>query len=117
MGNALVAVVFLAYSFFGAVYPVARGAAIVVGLALLPWVVVKSLSFNANNTLFRGMRFRFRAGLTEAFGIYLVLPIIFTAGLAVPWVTIRSTRYLVSCLEVNLAEDDALKKIDTMGSI
>ncbi|GAB5559933.1 MAG: DUF898 family protein [Synoicihabitans sp.] len=255
IGNMLVAAVFLTYSFFGAVYPVARGAAILIGLALLPWVVVKSLSFNANNTLFRGMRFRFRAGLTEAFWIYLVLPIlipftlgfyypawarrkaafkmenhrygdaffsfsadtggffrpmffgglivfggamllglsvagyvaisddtipnetvlgvlglvvyggafftgrhfiyprvfnhiwnhtkldehcfmaqmrpgawmklqwvnllaiIFTAGLAVPWATIRNTRYLVSCLHVKLTEVDALEKIDTMGSI
>lgn len=255
VGNLLVGAIFLAYSFFGAVYPWARIGAVVIGLSLLPWVVVKSLSFNAYNTLHRGMRFRFRATLTEAFWVYLVLPIfiplsmgfyypawvrrkqafvlanhrfgdafmgfsgktgpifravffgglitmgglmlfsalilaftlannnqpppptiigalliicyggafytgrhytyphvfnhiwnhtqlddhgfrsqmragrwmklqwgnllaiIFTGGLALPWATIRSTKYLVSCLSLQLSEADALEKIDTMGSI
>lgn len=255
VGNLLVAALFLAYSFFGAVYPWARIAAVFIGLSLLPWVVVKSLSFNAYNTLYRGMRLRFRATLTEAFLVYLILPIlipfslgfyypawvrrkqafvlenhrfgdafmsfsgrtgpfframffgglivvggsavvaglvgyltfandgqpphqnliiammvvfyggafftgrhytyprvfnhiwnhtkldenrfqanmragawmklqwvnllaiVFTCGLALPWATIRSTRYLVSCLSVQLSDEDALEKIDTMGSI
>lgn len=94
VGNLLVGVLFLAYSFFGAVYPWARIGAVLIGLSLLPWVVVKSLSFNAYNTLYRGMRLRFRATLTEAFLIYLILPILipFTLGVYYPfWVRRKQT--------------------------
>lgn len=77
---------FLSYSFFGAVYPIARFSALVIGIALLPWIVVRSLGFNAHNTLYRGMRLRFRSGLTEACVVYLVLPLLIfcTLGLYYP---------------------------------
>lgn len=81
VGNLIVATIFLTYSFFGAVYPAARVAAIVIGILMLPWVVVRSLAFNANNTLYRGMRLRFRSGLAEAFVVYLVLPVLFVFSL------------------------------------
>jgi hypothetical protein len=45
-GNVLVALMFLAYMVVGEVYPMVRVGALVVGLALLPWVVVRSLAFN-----------------------------------------------------------------------
>ncbi|MES1194436.1 MAG: DUF898 family protein, partial [Opitutus sp.] len=56
-GNILVALMFLAYMVVGEVYPVVRFGALLVGLILLPWVVVRSLAFNAHNTTYRGMRF------------------------------------------------------------
>ncbi len=56
-GNILVALMFLAYMIVGEVYPAVRIGAIVAGAVLLPWVVVRSLSFNAHNTTYRGMRF------------------------------------------------------------
>ena len=81
IGNILIAVLFLAYSFFGSVYPLARILAVVIGVVLLPWVVVRSLSFNAHHTLHRGMRLRFRSGLTEAFWVYLFLPLLIVLSL------------------------------------
>ncbi len=62
IGNILVAVMFLAYMVVGEVYPAIRVGALFVGLALLPWVGVRSLSFNAHNTAYRGMRFYSRQG-------------------------------------------------------
>lgn len=59
-GNILVALMFLAYMVVGEVYPGVRGGALIVGLVLLPWVIIRSLSFNAHNTVYRGMRFFFR---------------------------------------------------------
>lgn len=56
-GNILVALMFLAYMVVGEVYPMVRFGALLVGLVLLPWVVVRSLAFNAHNTTYRGMRF------------------------------------------------------------
>lgn len=59
-GNILVALLFLAYMIFGEVYPSIRLGALVGGLILLPWVIIRSFSFNAHNTVYRGMRFYFR---------------------------------------------------------
>jgi uncharacterized membrane protein YjgN (DUF898 family) len=59
-GNILVALMFLAYMVVGEVYPAIRLGALVGGLILLPWVIIRSFSFNAHNTVYRGMRFYFR---------------------------------------------------------
>lgn len=57
IGNVLVALMFVAYMVVGEVYPDVRIGALIAGVALLPWVVVRSLAFNAHNTVYRGMRF------------------------------------------------------------
>jgi len=60
VGNVFVVVMFIAYVVVGEVYPVIRFGALGLGLILLPWVVVRSLAFNAHNTAYRGMRFTCR---------------------------------------------------------
>jgi uncharacterized membrane protein YjgN (DUF898 family) len=60
VGHVIVAVAFLAYAVFGEVYPKVRIAALAIGALLLPWLIVRSLSFNADNTTYRGLRFTFR---------------------------------------------------------
>ena len=59
VGNIGVAILFLAYMVVGEVYPAIRIGAVVLGAILLPWVVIRSLAFNAYNTSYRGMRFYF----------------------------------------------------------
>ncbi len=92
VGNILVTVLFLAYMIVGDVYPVVRVIALVVGLALLPWVVVRSLAFNAHNTAYRGMRFYSRQSYGMAALVYLGqwIVILLTVGLYYPtWVRNR----------------------------
>lgn len=60
IGNAVVAIAFLAYGVVGQVYPWVKFTALGAGILLLPWVVVRSLAFNAYNTTYRGLRFRYR---------------------------------------------------------
>ncbi len=86
IGHLLVVALFLAYSLFGTVYPWARAGAIIVGVLLLPWVVVRSLSFNAHQTVYRGLRFRFTAHLSPAVKVYLLEPlfIVLTLGFYYP---------------------------------
>lgn len=86
IGHAFMAALFLAYSLFGAVYPVIRYGALAVMVVLLPWIVVRSLSFNAHNTAYRGMRFRFNPSLSAAFLVFLLEPLLLlvTAGLYYP---------------------------------
>lgn len=74
IGNVIVVTFFLIYGLFGAVYPMLRGAAVLIGAGLLPWVVVRSLAFNAHHTVWRGLRFRFHPSLSAAVVVYLLKP-------------------------------------------
>lgn len=92
VGNLLVALMFVAYMVVGEVYPTVRLGALMVGLVLLPWVVIRSLAFNAHNTVYRGMRFYFRRTYGGAALTYLGqwFAIILTLGLYYPaWVRNR----------------------------
>ena len=86
VGNILMVLLFLGYSFFGAVYPTVRFGTLGIGALLLPWIVVRSLSFNAFHTLHRGLRLRFRGTLGEAGLLYLAMPvlIVLTLGFYYP---------------------------------
>lgn len=91
-GNILVALMFLAYMVVGEVYPAIRIGAVIAGLVLLPWVVVRSLAFNAHNTTYRGMRFYSRQTYGWAAMTYLGqwVIIILTLGFYYPaWVRNR----------------------------
>lgn len=92
VGNVLVAVVFIGYAVFGQVYPAVRLGAIVIALILLPWVIVRSVSFNAHNTVYRGLRFNFRQSYGWTALVYLgqCFFILLTVGLYYPaWIRNR----------------------------
>lgn len=63
-----------------------------------PWVLVKSLMFNARNTTFRNIRFAFTGRVGEAFGLYLGMALlhVVTCGLAYPYVQWRMTSFIVT---------------------
>lgn len=86
VGNLIVLTFFLAYALFGAVYPWVRIVALLIGLCLLPWIVVRSLAFNAYNTVYRGLRFRFHPSLSAATSAYILnfLPVLLTLGIYYP---------------------------------
>lgn len=81
VGNLLVAVMFLAYMVVGEVYPPVRFGAIAVGVVLLPWVVVRSLAFNAHNTAWRGMRFHCRRTYGGAALVFLAQWVVIAVSL------------------------------------
>lgn len=76
LGNVIIVVLFLAYALFGAVYPWVRFTALGVGALLLPWIVVRSLAFNAHHTVYRGLRFHFHPSLSPAVLLYLLKPLL-----------------------------------------
>jgi uncharacterized membrane protein YjgN (DUF898 family) len=86
IGHIAVLTLFLGYSVFGAVYPVVLYTVLTIGVVLLPWVVVRSLTFNAHNTVYRGIRFRFNSSLSAAARVYLFEPllIVLTLGFYYP---------------------------------
>lgn len=58
----------------------------VILFALIPWIVIKSLMFQARNTSYRNIRFDFEPAYGEAAMIFIVWPILVTlsAGLLLP---------------------------------
>lgn len=86
IGNVLVAVAFLAYAVVGEVYAWVKFAAIGLGVLVLPWVIVRSLAFNAHNTAYRGLRFTYRQTYGMAALTYLgqAVAVVFTLGLYYP---------------------------------
>jgi uncharacterized membrane protein YjgN (DUF898 family) len=88
-GTLVVAVLFLGYMVIGEVYPVVRFGTLGLGVLLLPWIVVRSLAFNAHNTAYRGLRFQFRQTYGMAALTYLgqALVVGITLGIYYPaWI-------------------------------
>lgn len=86
IGNIVVASLFATYAFVGQVYPFAALGALGVGIILLPWIVVRSLAFNAHNTTYRGMRFFFHQPAVGAAVLYFgqFFLVLITFGLLYP---------------------------------
>lgn len=92
LGNVIAVTLFFAYSVFGAVYPAVQLGTLGVGLLLLPWIVTRAYSFNAHNTVYRGLRFRFHGSLSAAAWTFLLRPLalIASVGLYYPaWARAR----------------------------
>lgn len=66
VGNIIVVTLFMAYAVVGQVYLGVQLAALLLAVVMAPWVIVRSLSFNAHNTVYRGMRFYFRPNYAGA---------------------------------------------------
>jgi uncharacterized membrane protein YjgN (DUF898 family) len=92
VGHLVVVLLFAGYAVFGAVYVEVRIGALLLFLSLLPWIVVRSISFNAHNTVYRGLRFRFHQSLSAATLVFLLQPLLIplTLGFYYPtWVRNR----------------------------
>jgi uncharacterized membrane protein YjgN (DUF898 family) len=81
VGHVVVLCLVLGYSLFGVVYPAIRFGVIGIGIVLLPWIVVRSMTFNAHNTVYRGLRFRFNRSLSAALKVYLLEPVLIPLSL------------------------------------
>jgi uncharacterized membrane protein YjgN (DUF898 family) len=98
IGRIIAVLVFLAYALLGELYPHSRYAFWGLALLLLPWLVVRALTFNARNTAFRGLRFDFCSTPREAARVYIgmLTVVVLTAGLAYPWFMARQKAFVVS---------------------
>jgi len=92
----------IAFGLF-AIYALAQESLPWVSLALLalfffatPWIVVRSLQFNARNSSHRGLRFDFKGDLGEAFRIFVGwgLLMLLSLGMALPYLLYRKTAFI-----------------------
>jgi hypothetical protein len=71
-GNVIIAVLFTAYIAMERFDPAFAGVLFVVFTFVFPFLVCKSLRFNAHNTSYRNIRFHFQGSLRESYETYLL---------------------------------------------
>ncbi|MGH8018417.1 MAG: YjgN family protein [Opitutaceae bacterium] len=67
-------------------------------MVAIPWFVVRALVFNARNSAWRGLKFRFDGRYWRAFCIFVLMPLAvpLTLGLAYPWLARVRRDWVVS---------------------
>jgi len=98
IGNIIVSVLFVTYTFSGLLHPFLPLTVLLVFLPLFPWLYYKAIRFRAHNTSYRNIRFRFKGTLGESYLINLVLglAIPITFGLLYPYQAFRRKQYIWS---------------------
>ena len=96
-GRIIAIVIFLAYIGISEISPILALVLALIFLIFLPWIVIRSLAFNARNSMYRNIRFCFTGGVGDAVITFVVLPIltIFTFGLLIPYVWYKQTTFIV----------------------
>lgn len=96
-GRILVAAVLIVYSLLNQFAPIIAGLLGLGFLAILPWIVIRSLTFNARNSAFRNIRFGFHGTYMDAAKAYVLWPVLvpFTLGILFPYVYYRQKAFMV----------------------
>jgi uncharacterized membrane protein YjgN (DUF898 family) len=96
-GRALVGCFFVVTGAVSNFFPLANAMVSILFLFLFPWLIVRSLAFNAHNSAWRNIRFGFHAGYWEAFKVYILWPLLalITLGILSPYVFYRQKRFVV----------------------
>jgi len=97
-GRIIAVVAFFLYALASELYPPASYGFLALAVLLAPWLVMRTLGFNARNSAWRGLRFDFAAPTKEVARRYLGLlaALVLTAGLAYPWCLARYKSFVVS---------------------
>lgn len=96
-GRLIALAFFLGYSFSGNVNLFLPFLFMLIFLIALPWLVVRSATFNARNTSHRGLRFNFVGTAREAVRVFVAVPILtlVTFGLIIPYGAYLKNKFLV----------------------
>jgi len=96
-GRTIVAAVFIIYSIVSNLIPAAGVLLSLAFVLILPWLVVRSLAFNARNSAYRNIRFGFEGSVKEAAQVYILWPLAatLTLGALSPYVYFRQKKFIV----------------------
>ncbi|MCP4671333.1 MAG: DUF898 domain-containing protein, partial [Desulfobacula sp.] len=96
-GRIIVAVFFVIYSLISQFFPMVGMVISLLFMIILPWLVVRSLAFNARNSAYKNIRFGFNGTIKEAFKVFLLFPVLvpFTLGILAPYVYFRNRKFVV----------------------
>lgn len=97
IGNLIVAGAFLLLNLSAAISPLLQLPFMLLIAVAVPWLIVRSILFNARNTAWRGLRFGFKGGYGEALVLFILAPILvpLTLGLIWPFIVKRRREWLV----------------------
>lgn len=96
IGNLIVVGAFVLFNVAGTISPLLQ-IPLMLGIAVaVPWVIVKSMLFNARNSAWRGLRFGFTGTYGEALVVFVLLPLAvpLTLGLLWPYVVQRRREWM-----------------------
>lgn len=96
IGRVIAFVIFIVYAVLSRFSPLMGGLLLLALFIATPWIIVRSMIFNARNSSHRGLRFDFTGKTMEAAKVFILYPllIIMTVGLAFPFVMQRTNKFL-----------------------
>ncbi|MDQ1330471.1 MAG: hypothetical protein QG578_734, partial [Thermodesulfobacteriota bacterium] len=96
-GRLIVAGFFLLQGVLSKIVPIAGIVLSITFVIALPWLVIRSLAFNARNSSLRNIRFAFSGSYGEAAKAYLLWPIVafLTLGIMFPYAYYRQRKFMV----------------------
>ena len=96
-GRLIVFGVIAVYAITTKFLPILETGFFVLYMIALPWMVIKSMQFNARYSAYRNIRFNFDASIKEAIMIYIALPIfvLLTLGLGLPYFIKRMKQFSI----------------------
>lgn len=96
IGRIIAFVIFIVYAVLSRFSPLMGGLLLLALFIATPWIIVRSMIFNARNSSHRGLRFDFTGKTMEAAKVFILYPllIIITVGLAFPFVMQRTNKFL-----------------------
>jgi uncharacterized membrane protein YjgN (DUF898 family) len=94
-GRIIAVVLFVLYQVLAGFSPIVAIGLLILFIIALPWIVVRGLTFNARNSSHRGLRFDFDGKYGQAALAFIAYPllIVFTLGLALPFVAQRVNKF------------------------
>jgi len=97
-GRLLAALAFLVYSVTTHMHPASTGVFVLLFFLILPWLVVRAMTFRARNTSYRNIRFDFARNYRGAIGVYAGMPLLLipTLGLVYPELVRRQKAFVVA---------------------
>ena len=97
-GRLIAVGIFGAYTIVSEISPMIGIGLSLVFMPVIPWLITRSLAFNARNSMYRNIRFDFKGGYGEAIGVFLLWPllIILTAGLALPYILYKQYHFIIN---------------------
>ena len=77
--------------------PMLEIAFFIIYMLALPWMVIKSMQFNARNSAYRNIRFNFDGKIREAISVFIGLPIfcLLTLGFGIPYFIKRIKQFSI----------------------
>jgi uncharacterized membrane protein YjgN (DUF898 family) len=96
-GRAIVVVVLMVQSAAASLVPILGQILSLAIVAFFPWILVRSLAFNARNSAIRNIRFGFDGTVLEAAKVFILWPILaaLTLGILAPYVYFRQKKFIV----------------------